>query len=56
MKIHLTDTQWRDRQLCLLMAVSNSAKHGEKPNLNTALNKRLLQTHDLIEMNLPVKL
>ena len=56
MKIHLTDTQWTDIQLCLLMAVTNSAKHGEKPDLDAPLNKRYLQTHDLIEMNLPVKL
>jgi len=56
MKIHLTDTQWRDIQRCLLMAVTNSAKHGEKPDLNTVLNKRYLQTHDLIEMNREVEL
>mgnify|MGYP003142390911 FL=1 len=56
MKIHLTDTQWRDIQICLLEAIRNSGKDGKKPDLNTALNKRYLQTHDLIEMNLPVKL
>ena len=56
MKIHLTDTQWRDIQICLLEAIRNSAKDREKPDLDCALNKRYLQTHDLIEMNLPVKL
>ena len=56
MKINLTATQWRDIQICLLKAISNSAKEGEKPDLDCALNKRYLQTHDLIEMNLPVKI
>tara|TARA_R100000781_G_scaffold1538_1_gene2566 strand:+ start:1411 stop:1581 length:171 start_codon:yes stop_codon:yes gene_type:complete len=56
MKIHLTDTQWRDIQICLLQAIHDSGKDGEEPDLNTALNRRYLQTHDLIEMNLPVKL
>ena len=56
MKINLTATQWNDIQICLLMAVSNSAKHGEKPDLDIPLNKRYLQTHDLIEMNREVKL
>ena len=56
MKIHLTDTQWRDIQICLLEGIRNSAKDREKPDLDCALNKRYLQTHDLIEMNLPVKL
>ena len=56
MKIHLTDTQWRDIQICLLKAISNSAKDGKKPDLDCALNKRYLQTHDLIEMNKEVKL
>ena len=56
MKINLTATQWRDIQICLLEAISNSAKDGKKPDLNTALNKRYLQTYDLIEMNYPVKL
>ena len=56
MKIHLTDTQWRDIQICLLQAIYNSAKDGKKPDLDCALNKRYLQTHDLIEMNKGVKL
>ena len=56
MKINLTATQWRDIQICLLQAVYNSAKEGKKPDLDCPLNKRYLQTHDLIEMNLPVKL
>ena len=55
MKIHLTDTQWRDIQICLLQAIYNSAKDGKKPDLDCALNKRYLQTHDLIEMNREVK-
>jgi len=28
----------------------------KKPDLDCVINKRYLQTHDLIEMNLPVKL
>ena len=56
MKIHLTATQCRDIQICLLQAVYNSAKEGKKPNLDCPLNKRYLQTHDLIEMNKEVKL
>ena len=56
MKINLTATQWRDIQICLLKAISNSAKDGKKPDLDCVINKRYLQTHDLIEMNLPVKL
>ena len=56
MKIHLTDTQWRDIQICLLEAIRNSAKDGKKPDFDCVLNKRYLQTFDLIEMNLPVKL
>ena len=55
MKIHLTDTQWRDIQICLLEAIRNSAKHGKKLDLDAPLNKRYLQTHDLIEMNREVK-
>jgi anti-sigma regulatory factor (Ser/Thr protein kinase) len=56
MRINLTATQWRDIQICLLEAIRNSAKHGEKPDLDCPLNKRYLQTHDLIEMNKEVKL
>ena len=56
MKINLTAAQWRDIQICLLEAIRNSAKDGKKPDLDCFINKRYLQTHDLIEMNLPVKL
>ena len=56
MKINLTAKQWRDIQICLLEAVRNSAKDGKKLDLDCVINKRYLQTHDLIEMNLPVKL
>ena len=56
MKINLTATQWRDIQICLLEAIRNSAKDCKKPDLDCVINKRYLQTHDLIEMNLPVKI
>jgi len=49
MKLTLTDTQWRDIQLCLLMGISNSKEKNKKVNLDSALNKRLLKTHDQIE-------
>ena len=48
MKIHLTDTQWRDIQICLLEAIRNSAKDGKKPDLDCVLNKRYLETFDFI--------
>tara|TARA_B100001093_G_scaffold469089_1_gene489545 strand:+ start:60 stop:239 length:180 start_codon:yes stop_codon:yes gene_type:complete len=48
MKIDLTDTQWRDIQLCLLAAISHSKGGNAKIYLDEPLNKRFLNTHDQI--------
>ena len=48
MKINLTETQWRDIQICLLTGISNSREKNKKIDLYSALNKRLLKTHDQI--------
>ena len=48
MKINLTETQWRDIQICLLAGISNSKEKNKKIDLNSALNKRFLKTHDQI--------
>jgi len=49
MKLDLTDTQWRDIQLCLLLGISNSKGKNAKLYLDEPLNKRLLNTHDQID-------
>ena len=56
MKIDLTETQWSDIKVCLLMAISHTEKSSSIKFEDNPLIKRYLQTHDLIEMNLPVKL
>ena len=48
MKIDLTDTQWRDIQLCLLAAISNSKGNNAKIYLDNPLIARFYKTHDQI--------
>ena len=49
MKLDLTDTQWRDIQLCLLAAISHSKGGNAKIYLDEPLNKRYLKTYDQID-------
>ena len=48
MKIDLTDTQWRDIQLCLLAAISNSKGDNAKIYLDSPMIARFYKTHDQI--------
>ena len=61
MKIDLTDTQWSDIKLCLLMAISHTEKSSSIKFEDNPLIKRYLKTHDEIavamekEKNKPAK-
>jgi len=48
MKIELTDTQWSDIKLCLLMAISHTEKSSSIKFEDNPLIKRYLKTHDEI--------
>ncbi len=48
MKIDLTDTQWSDIKLCLLMAISYTEKSSSIKFEDNPLIKRYLKTHDEI--------
>ena len=48
MKIELTDTQWTDIKLCLLMAISHTEKNSSIKFEDNPLIKRYLKTHDEI--------
>ena len=62
MKIELTDTQWSDIKLCLLMAISYTEKNSSIKFEEDPLIKRYLKTHDEIavamenEKNKPKKI
>ena len=61
MKIDLTDSQWSDIKLCLLMAISHTEKSSSIDFEDNPLIKRYLKTHDEIavaienEKNKPAK-
>ena len=48
MKIDLTNTQWSDIKLCLLMAISHTEKSSLIKFEDNPLIKRYLKTHDEI--------
>tara|TARA_R100000773_G_C4124349_1_gene58254 strand:- start:4 stop:423 length:420 start_codon:yes stop_codon:yes gene_type:complete len=48
MKIDLTDSQWSDIKLCLLMAISYTEKSSSIDFKDNPLIKRYLKTHDEI--------
>ena len=48
MKIDLTDSQWSDIKLCLLMAISHTEKTSSIKFEDNPLIKRYLKTHDEI--------
>ena len=48
MKIDLTETQWSDIKLCLLMAISHTEKSSSIKFEENPLIKRYLKTHDEI--------
>ena len=48
MKIDLTDTQWSDIKLCLLMGISHTEKTSSIKFEDNPLIKRYLKTHDEI--------
>ena len=48
MKIDLTDSQWSDIKLCLLMAISYTEKNSTMKFEDDPLIKRYLKTHDEI--------
>ena len=48
MKIDLTNTQWSDIKLCLLMAISYTEKNSSMKFEDNPLIKRYLKTHDEI--------
>ena len=48
MKIDLTNTQWSDIKLCLLMAISHTEKSSSIKFEDNPLIKRYLKTHDEI--------
>ncbi len=48
MKIDLTETQWSDIKLCLLMAISHTEKSSSIKFEDNPLIKRYLKTHDEI--------
>ena len=62
MKIDLTDSQWSDIKLCLLMAISYTEKNSSIKFEEDPLIKRYLKTHDEIavamenEKNKPKKI
>ena len=48
MKIDLTNSQWSDIKLCLLMAISHTEKSSSIDFEDNPLIKRYLKTHDEI--------
>ena len=46
MKLDLTDTQWRDIQLCLLAAISHAKGGNAKIYLDEPLIKEYLKIHE----------
>ena len=48
MKIDLTETQWRDIEICLLMGISFTEKHSSIKFKENPLITRYLKTYDQI--------
>ena len=49
MEINLTETQWKDIEICLLIGISHTAKSSSIKFEENPLIQRYLKTHDQIK-------